>query len=80
MDSGSMTVKEIKEWAAALPDDATVLAQVVGSDPAESGAWSMHYKFTDELTHFKWDGPVYCITMFHPDLKSVNPNVKWNED
>lgn len=77
-DRASMTTAEIKAWAAELPDDAIVLAQVTGTE--DTGAWSMHYKLSDELTHFKWPGPVYCITLFHPDLASVNPNVKWKEE
>ena len=73
-----LTAKEIQEWANALPDDAIILSQVIGSEG--SGAWSMYTTFSGELTYFKWEAPVYCITMSHPALKSVNPDVRWEHE
>lgn len=62
-----MTSKQIKEWASALPDDAIVLAQVVAED---SSAFNMNFELTDELKHFKWDGPVFAIILRNLDIKS----------
>ena len=70
-----LTGKQIKDWADKLPDNAIILGQVVGSE--DGGAWSLFMNLSDELKHFRWEGPVYAITMSHPNLKSVNPHVRW---
>ena len=73
-----LSKREILDWANSLPDDAIILSQVIGQE--NSGAWSMHIMLSEELAHFKWEGPVYCITMHHPNLLSVNPDVKWGAE
>lgn len=67
------TVGELRKLLEGVPDEAIILTQVKGTDSIY--IWMMHPTLSGPLEHFKWEAPVLCLSIEHPDLKVLPKEV-----
>lgn len=67
-----MKVSELIEHLKTLPQDKTVVCQVVPQEVG-SGAWNMRFEFAD-APRSDW---MVVLSVSHPDLLRLSPEIKF---